>query len=45
MKLNKESVEKLLKLKNKVETKMNEKFIQKGLKVKQIDYLKLIHKI
>jgi len=45
MKLNKESVEKLLSLKNKVETKLNEKFIQQGFKVKQIDYMQLLDKI
>mmetsp|Transcript_16386 Transcript_16386/g.14313 ORF Transcript_16386/g.14313 Transcript_16386/m.14313 type:complete len:129 (-) Transcript_16386:591-977(-) len=45
MKLNKESVKDLLELKNKVEYKMNEKFIEKGFKIKQKDYMKYLDKI
>lgn len=45
MKLDREGIKKLLELKNKVEDKMNEKFIMKGFKVKQINYLSYLRKI
>jgi hypothetical protein len=44
-KLSKIQVKAFLELKDKIETKMNAKFISKGLKVKQIDYLSFLHKI
>lgn len=45
MKFNKSAVERFLQLKNMVEYKLNEKFIQKGLKVKTKDYMQYINKL
>lgn len=44
-KLIKSQVKAFLELKNMIETKMNEKFVAQGLKVKQIDYLSYLDKI
>ena len=45
MRMSKPSVKKLINLKEKVESKLNEKFIQKGIRVKIIDYSIYLDKI